>query len=270
MDWGQITLGVIGFGRMGAALVHSALASGLTTGDRIVAFDTDESLLENVAIRTTGSAGAVASLADVVIIAVKPHHVPAVLAEIRDADIQCTLVISIAAGIELAALRGGLGESPVQIVRAMPNLAVTVGMSITALVAEPTTGRDRLKTAESFFESCGSVVHLAREEEMHVFTALASSGPAFAAVFAEALADGAVSEGLSRKAARSVTAQMLRGAAELLTLESGSPAELKDLVSSPGGTTIAGLVELEKAGFRSAAIHAIKAATARSRQLGQR
>jgi pyrroline-5-carboxylate reductase len=150
----------------------------------------------------------------------------------------------------------------------MPNLAATLGFSATALFAAP-EHQGWLGQAEWLFEAVGSVVRLPREADMHPFTAVASSGPAFACLFAEALADAGVHEGLTRETARVAVAAMLRGAAEMLSQPGATPAAIKDAVSSPGGTTIAGLAALESGAFRGSVMAAVIASTKRSRSLSE-
>ena len=261
---GSLRIGIIGLGNMGGALAAGLLRSGLAP-TRLSGFDPSLAALDAFGGQAAAGVGPLAAESDVVVIAVKPHLVAGVAAEVGRAARPGTIVVSVAAGIESRTIDAAL-SAPLPLVRAMPNIAATVGASATALHSERADGSQRA-TAQALFETIGQVVWLPRESEMHVFTALASSGPAFVCVFAEALADAAVREGMSRANARAATAAMLEGAARMLRAHAGSPAELKDAVSSPGGTTIVGLCAMEAAGFRAATMAGVEAATSRSRRI---
>lgn len=257
----ELRIGIVGLGNMGAAIADGLVLSGLPTG-QLYGFDADPAKLSAFAGESAETMAVLESSVDVLIIAVKPHIVPAVLARVAGR----TLVVSVAAGVTLATLASSL-PAGTPVVRAMPNTAAAVGKSTTALVAGEEASVDDLALATRVFDAFGTTVCLAREELMHVATAVVGSGPAFIYVLAEALADGAVAGGMPRQLAREAVSGMISGAAALLAAHEGSPAELKDRVASPGGTTIAGLRALESHGLREAAIEAVLAAAARSQEL---
>lgn len=204
--------------------------------------------------------------ADVIVLAVKPQVLPAVLAEIAGSLPPTTLVISIAAGVTLQRLEQELGGHT-KLVRAMPNTPALVGEGATALARGRGVSDSEFEEAQRLFAVTGSVVTV-EERLMDAVTGLSGSGPAYAFVAIEALSDAGVRVGLPRDVATKLAAQTLLGAAKLL-LETGEhPGKLKDMVTSPGGTSIAGLAALEREGLRNALIAAVEAATARSKELG--
>ena len=261
------SVGFVGLGNMGAALASGLVRSGRLDASGLFGFDTAPGAAPSFEGVRCGSVREVAAKSEVLVLAVKPHLIAAVCEEVRRAERLPSLVISIAAGVSLARLRDALGDA-IPVVRSMPNLAATLGCSATALYAAP-EHRAVLEQAEWLFEAVGTVVRLPREADMHPFTAVASSGPAFACLFAEALADAGVHEGLTRETARVAVAAMLRGAAEMLAVPGATPASIKDAVSSPGGTTIAGLAALEAGAFRGAVMAGVIASTKRSRSLAE-
>jgi pyrroline-5-carboxylate reductase len=205
---------------------------------------------------------------EVVFLAVKPQVFSAIAQEL--ADIITTehspLVISILAGVTLSQLEAAFVQLPV--IRAMPNTPATVGAGITAISLGAYTNVKHHQIAQQVFSAVGEVVEVS-ETLMDAVTGLSGSGPAYVALLVEALADGGVASGLPRTIANQLALQTVLGTARLLEETKIHPAELKDRVTSPGGTTIAGIAQLERAGFRSALIEAVKAATARSQELGK-
>ncbi len=204
---------------------------------------------------------------EVVFLAIKPQVFTAIAQELSPYidQSQSPLVVSILAGVSLSQLEVGFPGLP--IIRAMPNTPATVGAGITAICAGAYTKGNHLDTARQLFSAVGEVVEVS-ESLMDAVTGLSGSGPAYVAIMVEALADGGVAAGLPRAVAQKLALQTVLGTAQLLNETEMSPAELKDRVTSPGGTTIAGVAELEKAAFRSALIQAVKAATNRSQELG--
>lgn len=203
--------------------------------------------------------------ADVAVLAVKPQVLDQVLTDIAS-GLEGRLVISIAAGISIPWLGRRLPKS-VRVIRAMPNMPALVREGMTALAGGPGVGDQDLKIARALFEAVGRVV-LVEEHLMDAVTGLSGSGPAYVFLIIEALADGGVKAGLPRQTAEVLAVQTVLGAARQL-LESGEhPARLKDRVASPGGTTIAGLHQLEIGGLRASLIAAVEAATKRSQELG--
>jgi pyrroline-5-carboxylate reductase len=177
------------------------------------------------------------------------------------------LLISIAAGVSTGTIRSGLGKDA-RIIRVMPNTPALVLQGATAIAKGKGLGPDDLGTAEEIFGAVGRVVVL-DEEQLDAVTGLSGSGPAYVAVMIEALADGGVKMGLDRTTAMTLATQTVLGAAKLLADTGMHPAALKDMVSSPGGTTIAGIAALEEGGIRATFIRAVERATQRSRELGR-
>ena len=265
-----LTLGIIGVGNLGGALAEGALAAG--TVSRVVAADIARQRLDELsdtigdAFSIAGSAST-ASRSDVVVVAVKPHVVPAVLEELHDAIRPGTVVVSVAAGVPISRIENGLpSEWPV--VRAMPNLAMLVRESATALCANPFVTQEQMRTVESVFRSVGTIIQV-EERQMHAVTGLTGSGPAYVSLLIEGLAAGGVSKGLQPNLARTLACQLLLGTAKLLREKGLHPAELKDRVTTPAGTTIAGLRELELHGVRGALLSAVEAASERSEDLAE-
>jgi len=165
-----------------------------------------------------------------------------------------------------ASLRETVGDGPC-IVRVMPNICCTVGAAASAFAADGDVSDEQIEFVDALLSAAGEVVAV-REELLDAVTGLSGSGPAFAAVFIEALADGGVKAGLPREQAQKLAAQTVLGAARWLLETGAGPAQLKDLVTSPGGTTIAGLAALEERGLRAATMSAVVAAAERSKELG--
>lgn len=255
---------------MGEALIKGMLRADVVTKEAVWMADADPSRLESV-IAELDVAGAsnveAVSRADTVIVAVKPQFVSAVLKEISPALGPDDVVISIAAGVRINALERDLPENTA-VVRAMPNTPALIGSGATALAAGSATGPNEMDIARRVFAAAGTTV-VVPETLMDAVTGLSGSGPAYVYMFIEALADGGVHAGLPRDVALQLAAQTVLGGAKMV-LETGlHPGRLKDMVTSPGGTTITGVAALEERGLRAACIGAVAAATERSRQLGR-
>jgi pyrroline-5-carboxylate reductase len=263
-------LGFIGVGNMGEALVKGLIASKAAAPSQIlVSARRPERMRELVKLYgVRGASNAeVARDSDVLVLAVKPQILDAVLRGIAQDLARDRLVISVAAGVPIAAIERRL-QPPMRIVRAMPNTPATVGAGATAIaLGEHATDAD-LATAKTIFDSVGLTVVL-DEVQLDAVTGLSGSGPAYIFLIIEALADAGVKVGLSRRSALQLAAQTVFGSAKLL-LESGQhPGLLKDGVTSPGGTAIAGLHTLEAGGLRNVLMTAVEVATRRSRELGE-
>lgn len=260
-------VGIVGCGNMGEAIAAGLVASGRDPREIIASHPRTlrRAQLEGThRIRTTASNVDAVTDASLVLLAVKPQMLGAVLPEIAAATAG-KLVVSLCAGTPLATFEAALPDA--RLIRAMPNQPASVRAGLTALFAAPSaTGSDRDRAA-SLFESVGAIVWLPREDLFHAVTALSASGPAFVYAFAEALADGGVAAGLPRALALQLAAHTLAGAGRTLVVSSEHPAALKDKVASPGGTTIHGLAALERAAVRGGVIDAVRAAAARSREL---
>lgn len=206
-----------------------------------------------------------AATADVLLLAIKPQVFDAVVSGLTQKNVS-QLVLSILAGTPLSKLESAFPQQPV--IRAMPNTPATVGAGITAIAPGQHIQSVHLETAQALFKSVGSVVEIP-EHLMDAATGLSGSGPGYIAIVIEALTDGGVAVGLPRAIAYQLALQTVRGTADLLQATGIHPAELKDRVTSPGGTTITGIASLEQSALRSALIEAVRAATQRSQQLGQ-
>jgi pyrroline-5-carboxylate reductase len=270
-----IKFGLIGGGVMGEALLSRIITCGIYQPPEVIVSEPQasrRSFLEQEygVVVTTDSFAVFTQAADVIFLAVKPQVFSAIALELADTvnninNGPLPLVISILAGVSLYRLELAFTKWPV--IRAMPNTPVTVGAGITALCAGANASPKHLETARQIFSVVGDVVEVS-ESLMDAVTGLSGSGPAYVAIMVEALADGGVAAGLPRGIAQQLALQTVLGTAKLLSETKIHPAELKDRVTSPGGTTIAGVSELEKACFRSALIEAVKAATVRSQELG--
>ena len=265
------TLGFVGAGAMGEALIKGIVAAGLVAPGSVFAFDPRvdhvAELGRRYGIRMAKGNAEIASEADVVILAVKPQIMSAVLGELRSAPKRRNLFVSIAAGVSTARLRETLGPEA-RIIRTMPNTPALVLEGVTAIARGPGLEPGDVEIAEELFRAVGKVVVL-DEGLMDAVTGLSGSGPAYVAIVIEALADGGVNMGLDRATAMTLATQTVLGAARLLSETGLHPGALKDMVSSPGGTTIAGIAGLEQGGLRTTLITAVERATQRSRELGR-
>ena len=262
-------IGVIGAGNMGTALIRGWLKAGLAQPTDIFIADAVPERVQGLQ-RELGLQAAdnrqVASQADIVLLAVKPQVVPEVLAEIQPQIDASRLVISIAAGIPLSLLAEMLPTA--RLMRVMPNTPTLVQAGMAAVAQGPRTDKADLELTCRLFEAVGRWV-VVEEKLMDAVTGLSGSGPAYVFVFLEALADGGVKMGLPRHTALMLAAQTILGAASLFLETREHPGSLKDMVTSPGGTTIAGLHVLEQGGFRGLAMSAVEAGARRSSALAQ-
>ncbi len=263
------TLGFLGAGNMAAALIKGLLHAGVLP-DRIVASDLKSERLDHLAtahgIRTTRDNVALVSECSVVVLAVKPQAIDKVLAEIGNHVRTDQLVVSIAAGVPIAALESRMTPGA-RVVRSMPNTPATVQAGATAIAGGAHARADDLRIAQELFEAVGRVVVL-DESLLDAVTGLSGSGPAYVMVIIEALADGGVKVGLHRDTALVLAAQTVFGSVKLLLDTGEHPGRLKDMVTSPGGTAIAGLHTLESGALRRTLIDAVEVATKRAGELG--
>jgi len=262
----------LGTGNMAEALVKGLLGAGTASAEEIVCAEPRLERREEIALRygvkVIGSNLEATEQADVVVLSVKPQTMEQLLDEIAPAVDHRKLVISIAAGVSIAAIARKLGGG-VRIVRTMPNTPALVGAGATALARGAHATDWDLEQARNLFQAVGTTV-IVEEHHLDAVTGLSGSGPAFLFLVIEALADGGVKVGLARPVAMTLAAQTVLGSAKLV-LETGEhPGRLKDQVTSPGGTAIAGVHALEQGGLRAALIAAVEAATRRSRELGER
>ena len=264
------TLAVLGTGMMGGALARGLARAGAMSASGIRLYDTHRQRAQLVSddlggAEVAASAGQAIDGADIVLLAVKPTILPTLLTTIAPALSHGQLIVSIAAGIRIATIEDMLSPG-MPVVRTMPNTPCLVGEGATALCRGSYADDSHIALARSLFAAVGQSVEV-EERLMDAVTGLSGSGPAYVYLMIEALADGGVKAGLTRETARLLAAQTVRGAAEMVLTSDQHPAQLKDNVTTPGGTTIAALAVLERAGFRTALMDAIEAAAARSKEL---
>jgi pyrroline-5-carboxylate reductase len=262
--------GFIGGGAMGDALVGGLLAAGLSP-ERIRVAEVDpqrrKQLEETRGVATEADGAPVVEASDVVVLALKPGLVRPVLDGLAGAaGLERPLWISIAAGVTLRGLEAALPDTA-RIVRAMPNTPALVGAGATAICGNARVGEADLGLARQLFESVGTCWAAPNEGLLDAVTGLSGSGPAYVFVFLEALGDAGVRMGLPRDVAYELAFQTVFGAAKLALEQGQHPGVLKDQVTSPGGTTIAGVERLEAGGLRAAVHAAVERATQRSREL---
>jgi pyrroline-5-carboxylate reductase len=262
-------IGFLGAGQMATALAVGWKKADLLDAGCLAADPSDaarNAFTSKTGVQATSHNVDVAQECEVLLLAVKPMMMNAVLAELKPHITPQHLVISIAAGVSLNQLAAGL-PSGTRIARVMPNTPALVGASATGYALNhAATTLDEVMVGE-LFGSVGVAMPV-MEHQLDAVTGLSGSGPAYVFVMMEALADGGVRMGLPRDTALSLAAQTVLGAATMLLQTGQHPAQLKDTVASPGGTTIAGLHALEQAGFRAALMDAVQAATERARELG--
>ncbi len=265
-------IGFLGCGAMAQALAGGLANAGVSRDSLLgadLAASQREAFEETLGIKTCASNGELVSACDVVVVCLKPGVVPAVLAELADSPaLAAPLWISLAAGIPIATYRAAL-PGGTRIVRTMPNTPALVQAGATALCPNDAASDEDVAVAEALFGAVGITWVTHNEDQLDAVTGLSGSGPAYVFLILEALGDAGVRQGLPRDAANRLAFQTVFGAAKL-AIESGQhPGVLKDQVTSPGGTTIAGLQRLEEAGVRAALYDAVDAATQRSRELGR-
>ncbi len=267
----KLTVGFLGAGKMATALAKGLVQAKLVNADRIIASDPIDAarsaFAKEAGVTATASNLEAARSAQVLVLAVKPDQVAGVLKEIRGRVTGKHLLCSIAAGVTLAKLESGLGNGA-RVIRVMPNTPALVGASATAYALGKNATAEDGRLAQQMFSAVGVAFQL-KESLLDAVTGLSGSGPAYVYLIIEALSDGGVAAGLPRDVATKLAAQTVFGSAKM-ALETGQhPGALKDMVTSPGGTTIEGIHELEKAGVRGALMNAVRAAAEKSRKLGQ-
>ena len=264
-------IAIIGSGAIGEALIAGIIASGTYEPDSIFSSDIGAERAEVIGKRYGVRAGtdnriAITS-ADVVVLAVKPKVVSDVLVDLRKCVTKNTLIISVAAGITICQLAEMLPPGA-KIIRVMPNMPILVREGVSVLVMGPGTSDGDLAVAQSIFRAVGETL-IVEEHMVNAVTGVSGSGPAYVLLLIEALADGGVRMGLSREIALKLASQTVRGTAHLQQQTGAHPALLKDRITSPGGTTIAGLHVLEQGGFRGMVSAAVETATRRAAELQQ-
>ena len=264
-------IGVIGAGKIGAAMARGIVRAGLASKENVMASDVSDALRESIAkdlgIKATPDNAELCHFADVVILAVKPQIVDPVAREIAKKLGKTKLLVSVAAGVPLRRIETQL-EPGARVVRVMPNICCVVGAGAAAYAAGAHATDKDMKRVGAILNSFGIGMPV-EEKFLDAVTGLSGSGPAYVFMFMEALADGGVQVGLSREVAVRLALQTVHGAARMALDGKKHLAELKDEVASPGGTTIAGLYALEQNGFRGTVMNAVVKATRRSRELGE-
>jgi pyrroline-5-carboxylate reductase len=262
-------LGAIGFGVMGTAIIKGALNQGVIEPQDVNVFDLSEKALasaKELGLNTLGSVAEVGEKSDIILLAVKPQQLDEMAAMAGDA-MDGKAVISILAGSTMARLKGAFKGNP-RILRIMPNTPAQVFAGAFGLCKESDLTDEEKVFAEKLFGAIG-IYEWVKEYDIDAICGVSGGGPAFVAMFIEALADGGVLEGLPRDVAVKFAAQTVYGTAKMI-LETGiHPGELKDRVSSPAGTTIRGVEALEKGSFRYDVIQSVVAGTERSREMGK-
>ena len=265
-------LTIIGLGNMGQAILDGILAKNILREDQIIAADKKfgesnyklDQKYEKLNITSDNKEAVEKS--EYIILAVKPQIIEYVLEDIKNAA-HSKVIVSIAAGIKTELIRQYLGSDS-KIVRIMPNTPALVAEGMSALNYSPAVEADEKAFVEKIFNSLGETVEV-EEKDMDAVTGLSGSGPAYVYLFVEALSDAGVLKGLDRETALKLAAQTVKGGAEMVLKSGKHPAQLKDMVTSPAGTTIAGVAALEENAFRSAVIKAVQAAAERSEELGK-
>jgi len=265
----QGRIALIGGGNMATALIRGLIGAGAKPKSLVVAeplAPKRRTLARKYGVTATASNVEAAAAAEVVVIAVKPQIIDAVTAELGPALGKRALVISIAAGVRLARLESQLGEAA-RVVRAMPNTPALVARGATVLCAGARARRTDMRVARSIFEVVGEVHEVRDELLMDAVTGLSGSGPAYVYRFAEALIEAGSRCGLAPELAAKLAYQTIAGAAEMMKVTGERPEALRAAVSSPGGTTLAGLGTLDARGFLETVVAGVEAATKRSREL---
>ena len=260
-------IGFLGAGAMGGAILSGALNAGVLQAEDVYVSDFSEKIREKYAAlgcHICQDNVELGSSADIVLVAVKPQYAAPALAQLQG-SLDGKVVISIMAGATTERIRGMI-QGNIRVLRVMPNTPALVNAGAFALCDETDLTAEEKAFAEKLFSAIG-IVEWMNEHLIDTACGLSGSGPAFVALFIEALADGGVLEGLPRATAYRLAAQTVMGTAKMVMETGMHPGQLKDMVSSPGGTTITGCQVLEERGFRAAAIDAVQAATRRSRAL---
>ncbi len=258
----------IGGGMMGEAIIKSLLAKKLTKPADITASDVSsvrrDILKKNYGIKAVAGNKEAVKGAEVVVLAVKPQELPKVLGELKGPSQQ--LVLSIVAGATLETIHEGLGHS--RLVRAMPNMPAQIGEGMTVWTATADINQKQKEMAQSIVAAMGKEIYVSSEKYIDMATAVSGSGPAYIFLIIEALVDAGVHIGLPRDIAEKLVVQTVLGSTRAVEVTGKHPAQLKNMVTSPGGTTSEGLLQLETGGLRSLLLKAVIAAYNKAKSLG--
>jgi pyrroline-5-carboxylate reductase len=261
----------IGSGVMAEAMINGILSEGLTKPDLILAADPREErgqeLEDKYGVRATTDNREAVKEAHIVVLSVKPQVMPAVLEELHGLVPPSALVLSIVAGSRIKVIAEGLGHSAV--VRVMPNTPAQIGEGMSVWTATSSVGEQQRAQAQTILKALGEEVYLDDEDYLDMATALSGTGPAYVFLFMEAMIDAGVHLGFSRRVAEQLVLQTIRGSVDFARQLVAHPAELRNMVTSPGGTSAEALYQLEKGGFRTVLSRAIWAAYQKSKYLGE-
>lgn len=265
------TIGFIGSGNMGGAMMGGIVGAGLVEKENIIVSDVNEAALAKVAanygVNTTTDNCEVAAKSDILVLSVKPHFYAGVIAQIKDAVKEDVIIVVIAAGQSIEGVEKQFGRE-MKIAKVMPNTPAMVGEGMAAICPSSNMTAEEIDDVVAIFNSFGKS-EIVPETMMDVVTAVSGSSPAYVFMFIEAMADAAVREGMPRAQAYKFAAQSVLGSAKMV-LETGKhPGELKDMVCSPGGTTIDAVIKLEETGMRNSVMAAMKACADKSREMSK-
>jgi len=262
-------LGFIGVGNMGTALLRGIISSNIIDKEKIIIYDTKEELINNhvqeFKVEAANSNVELVELTKYILLAVKPQIIDSVLEEISPKLKEDQILISIAAGISLEHIKKVINKE-MGLIRVMPNTPALVGEGASVIAHNNKVSKEDLEYVKKFLNSVGIVVEL-EQKHIDAVTGLSGSGPAYIFIIIEALADGGVKMGLPRDVALKLATQTVLGSAKMVIETGKHPGELKDMVTSPGGTTITALHEIEKGKLRATLISAVEAATLKSKSM---
>jgi len=266
----EIKIAFIGGGAMGEAMLSAILAKGLSTPQAISVSDIDKArcryLEQEYSVAVTSSNRLAVTKGDVVLLAIKPQNLAEVMAELNGQLKSTQLVLSIIAGARINTLRLGLKHS--RVVRAMPNMPARIGEGMSVWTATTEVSEQQREWASSILSAMGKAIYVDDEKYIDMATAVSGSGPAYFFLMVESLIDAAVRIGLSQDMAQELVLQTLLGSGHILQKSDKSPAELRRMVTSPGGTTAEALSQLEKGGFHELIMQAVSAAYDKAKKLG--
>jgi pyrroline-5-carboxylate reductase len=263
-------VGMMGLGNMGESIVRGLLHAGLSKND-IVGYEVKEerarAIRQAYGIEVAASAEELANRSDCIILAVKPQDAKTAIHAIGPFIGESKIILSIMAGVTTSNITSML-EKQAKVIRVMPNICIAVAEGALGITSNYAVSQDELKSVEALLSPLGSVVQVS-EEYMDAITALSGSGPAFVLSFLEGMIDGGVKMGLPRDKSSVLAIQTIKGTIRMLQQEKIHPALMKEMITSPGGTTIAGLVVLEEKGFGATVVRALEAAQARAKELSK-
>ncbi len=263
-------VGVVGIGNMGESIIRALLGAG-TDRAEIVSFEVKtaraEAIAKSYGVERAKDPGDLAALCHFVILAVKPQDAKAAIGALAPSIRESNVLISIMAGITTSTIMSLLGK-PAKIVRVMPNICITIGEGALGIAPNDLLSQDEKASVMALLAPLGRIVEVT-EEQMDAVTALGGSGPAFVLTFLEAMIDGGVRMGLPRDKAYTLAVQTMKGTVMMLEKEGLHPAAMKESITSPGGTTIAGLVLLDEKGFKGNVVRALEAAQSRAKELSK-